>query len=257
MKKRYLAFTVIATMMLLNCSNSIAIIKRGEWEAHKAELKRMQDLMDTYNRNDIQQIKVLRADIGLMVAEINHNLNRLSGQLEENRYGLERLSQTTEKLSERKYIIKSIARTGDSTNGGTDTVSSDSLIIEDKVNAQKLFQIARKDFSSQDYERAIKGFEDIIAKFPSSTLVDDCLYWIGESYFVQKKYKEAVLVYKKIAKEHPLSELMPATMFKAGLCFEKLADEQSRGKVWSELLEKFPYSDEALQVKARQATQNR
>jgi tol-pal system protein YbgF len=243
---------MISIIALTSCSNKVALIRRDEWESQKAELKKMQDLMDAYHRDDVQQIKVLRADIGVMVAEINHNLNRLSGQLEENKYGLEKLSQTTEKLSERKYIIKTIGKPADSlAPGASDTLNADSVIVEDQINVQKLFQIARKDFSSQDYDRAKAAFEDIMAKFPASNLADDCLYWIGEGYYVRKQYKDAVLIYKRLAKEYPSSDIMPAAVFKAGLCFEKMGDKTNQQKAWNELLEKFPYSDEALQVKAR------
>jgi len=250
MKKSAVLIFLLA-LIFSGCANRIAIVKKDEWDAQKAELKRMQDLMDAYHRDDVQQIKVLRADIGQMVGEINHNLNRLSGQLEENKYGLEKLSQTTEKLSERKYIIKTIAKGADSSNTTNPDTASDSVIVEDQINVQKLFQVARKDFSSQDYDRAKTAFEDIIAKFPASNLADDCLYWIAEIQYVKKQYKEAVLVYKRIVKEYPSADVIPAAIFKAGLCFEKMGDKTNQQKAWNELLEKFPYSDEALQVKAR------
>ncbi|MBL8026309.1 MAG: tetratricopeptide repeat protein [Fibrobacteres bacterium] len=250
--KKAVILIFLAAFFLGGCASRIAIVKKDEWEAQKAEIKRMQDLMDAYHRDDVQQLKILRADIGQMVGEINHNLNRLSGQLEENKYGLEKLSQTTEKLSERKYIIKTIAKGADSSSAAvTDTTAADSVIVEDQINVQKLFQVARKDFSSQDYDRAKTAFEDIIAKFPASNLADDCLYWIAEIQYVKKQYKEAVLIYKRIVKEYPSADIVPAAIFKAGLCFDKMGDKTNQQKAWNELLEKFPYSDEALQVKAR------
>lgn len=243
---------LLLSLFLLNCGNAIALVKKDEWDRREQEISAMRDdmkklqmQMDNLSRLNDQQLRLLKADIGQIFTDMSHNLNLISGQMEESKSDLQKLSKTTEKLSERKYVLK---------NGGgvpNDTTTGDSVITEDKLDPQKLFQIARRDMNAKDYERARKEFEEIAAKFPSDPVAADCLYWIAEIHYIQKQYKDAIAQYKGALERYPQSAQLASAIFKTGLCYQKLKDPENMKKTWNDLIRKYPYSDEAMQAKAR------
>lgn len=243
----------MAKMALLACvglfaagCSSVALVQKDEWERQKTGMEELKievaRLKDEVAKSTQEQ-RLLKADMSVFFADLKTSVSRVSGQVEESKFDLKNLSKTTEKLSERKYIIK----------GGTTDSSAqgDSVIVADKVDVQKLFKIARQDFNAKDWDRAVKEFEEILARYPKDEMADDCLYWVGEIRYVRRQYPEAVAQYNRIAKEYPSSNTVPAAMYKVGLCHEKLKDEKAMKKAFLELIEKYPDSDEAGLARAR------
>jgi tol-pal system protein YbgF len=236
------------------CANQVALVSKDKWEKQKAGIERIRfeirkleaqiaDLRDAQSRD----LKLLRADLNVLFADLNRNMSRVSGQLEENEYKLKDLRKTAKKLSERKYLIKGRAK-GDSAAAG-----GDSVIVQDRLDVQKLFKIARQDFNARDYNRARKEFDEIQARYPKDDVADDCLYWSGECFYVQKKYKKATAAYQKVLRLYPKGNILPSAMFKLGLSFQKLGSKAKAKKTWENLVRKYPHSDEALLAKARLA----
>src|SRR3989339_343017 len=161
-------FPVIAALTFMGCAGNVALINKEEWQQQKAEmeaiksdLRRLEAQIEKQGAAADQQLKMVKADLTVMLTDINQSMARLSGQLEENKYDLKTLSKTTEKLSERKIIIKS-----GSVGSDSGRVADSSVIVEDKLDVQKLLAIARRDFNAKDYERAKKEFADIAARYP-------------------------------------------------------------------------------------------
>ncbi|MFH0921384.1 MAG: tol-pal system protein YbgF [Fibrobacterota bacterium] len=245
---------VLSALLLTGCAGKVALIDRAEWDRQKAEqealksnLRGLEAQMEKQGAAQDQQLRLLKADLTLLLTDINHSMARLSGQLEENKYDLKSLSKTTEKLSERKIFIKSGAP-GDSGRPADSTV-----VVEDKLDVQKLFQIARRDFNAREYDRAKKEFAEILLKYPKDETADDCVFWIGECLYVTKLYKEAITEYQRVTTGYPQGDMVPGALFKSGLCYQKLNDTTSMKKVWNDLIARFPYSDEAMQAKSRLA----
>ncbi len=51
---------------------------------------------------------------------------------------------------------------------------------------------------SQNFERAIAGFERLIASNRQHPLADNCQYWIGQCYFDLGRYEEAIAAFLKV-----------------------------------------------------------
>jgi tol-pal system protein YbgF len=235
-------------VFLLAGCGSVALVQRAEWEAQKTEIDRLnrelrqvQKQIDERHRAQVQEFQLLKADLNALLAGLGQNLDRIQGGLEENKYQLDQLSKTTDKLSSRKFIVR----------GADSAAAAESVLVEDKVDVQKLFKLALEDFQAREYGRALKAFEDLKARFPEDELVDNCLYWAGECQYVQKKYKEALAAYRKCTADFPKGDVAAAALFKAGLCHQKLNQPEKAKEAWKELIARHPNADEALQAKAR------
>ena len=255
--KKIIPVLVSLSFLFVTGCGTVALVKKEEWEQQKAETEAMknefrllQGKLEHQNEEQAQQLKLFKADLQMMFADVNRGISQVSGQLEESQNDLKNISKTTEKLSERKYVIKTLANPADSASA-KQAGGNQALVVEDRVDVQKLFDIAKKDFNTRDYDRAQKEFEELLVKFPKDETADDCAYWIGEIFFVKKQYKEALAQYQKAVADFPQGDIQPPALFKQGLCQEKLNNREAMKKVWADLIAKYPYSDEAMQAKVR------
>ena len=107
-------------------------------------------------------------------------------------------------------------------------------------SSQDYFLPAMSDYGAAQYEMAIKGFEEVIKRFPASPDAPRAQYFIGESYFFQGKFTEAVAAYDRVIKNHAASELVPDAYYKQGATYERL-NQREKAIVNYKLLQKdFP-----------------
>jgi TolA-binding protein len=57
------------------------------------------------------------------------------------------------------------------------------------LSSTEVYNMAYSDYRKGNFELAIDGFKMYREQFPESPLADNSLYWIGECYFSQRKYR--------------------------------------------------------------------
>ena len=114
--------------------------------------------------------------------------------------------------------------------------------LEEKYNK------ARELFISNKYDNALKIFRKIVNNQPKHALADNAQWWIGEIYYMQEKYMEAVSKYKKIFGLGNGNKAAYA-QYRIGCCYYKLKDYN---KAIKELKKVNNYSNAAeVKKKAR------
>jgi tol-pal system protein YbgF len=99
-----------------------------------------------------------------------------------------------------------------------------------------------------------KGRETLTAfleKYSSNDLAPNAHYWIGESYYTEKSYDQAILEFEKVIKNYPDKGKAPAAMLKQGLAFKAIGDKKSGSYILNKLIEKYPRSPEAATAKVK------
>lgn len=79
-----------------------------------------------------------------------------------------------------------------------------------------LYQSALDKLKSRDYTGAEQSFTTFITNYPQSPLVDNAEYWLGETYYVEKRFPEALGAFQRVVREHPDSRKVPDALLKAG-----------------------------------------
>lgn len=115
-----------------------------------------------------------------------------------------------------------------------------------------LYDAAYQDLTRGNHGLAIMGFQEVLSKFPDSELADNALYWIGESYYAQKDFKQAADHFRKTIDTYPKGDKVPAAWLKLGLCRQQLGDKAGARTAYSTLIEKYPASEEARLAKTKQ-----
>jgi tol-pal system protein YbgF len=107
------------------------------------------------------------------------------------------------------------------------------------------YQAAYRDYQRGNFDLAIDGFRDFLEQSPDSDLADNAAYWIGESLFSQKKYREAIAQFDSVVTKYPKSDKVPGALLKKGYAYIN-SNERAQGIVQLQyVLHEHPRSQEA------------
>lgn len=113
-----------------------------------------------------------------------------------------------------------------------------------RLSPAEVFNMAYSDYRNGNFELAVDGFKMYREQFPESPLVDDSLFWIGECYFSQKKYEEAIGQFNELILNYPRGDKIPAAYLKKGLSLAELGKKEEALSVFKLLVSKFPLEEE-------------
>jgi tol-pal system protein YbgF len=112
------------------------------------------------------------------------------------------------------------------------------------LSPQEVYNMAYSDYRKGNFELAIDGFKMYTEQFPESPLVDNSLYWIGECYFSQKKYAEAIEQFNELFLNYPRGDRIPAAYLKKGISLMELRKKEESLSVFKLLISKYPLEEE-------------
>jgi tol-pal system protein YbgF len=117
--------------------------------------------------------------------------------------------------------------------------------VQTNLSPQDVYKTAYADYQKGTYELAIDGFQTFVDQFPSNPLADDALYMIGECYYSQKKFTQAIEPFDELIVNYPASNKIAATYLKKGYCLAELERKDEAVAVLKFLINKFPLDEEA------------
>ncbi|MEZ4485058.1 MAG: tol-pal system protein YbgF [Syntrophotaleaceae bacterium] len=99
---------------------------------------------------------------------------------------------------------------------------------------------------------------DLLQRFlqqhPRHSLSVNASYWIGEAFYGEKQYENAILQFQDVIEKHGDHPKAAAAHLKQGITFQTLGDNQSAKAIFHKLVETFPLSSEAKEAKKRLAS---
>jgi tol-pal system protein YbgF len=104
-------------------------------------------------------------------------------------------------------------------------------------------------YQRADYGRAVQSLRRFVGKNPTAETVPTAQYWIGESYYSQGKYNEAILAYNEILVAWPKNERVPAALLRQATAFANLGDKIDARLILQKLISDHPGTQEAEQAK--------
>jgi len=114
-----------------------------------------------------------------------------------------------------------------------------------RPTSEELYQKAYNDFKKGDINTARTGFRKYLRVFPDTEYSDNAQYWIAESFFIEKKYREAILEFEEVLRKYPRGNKAPSALLKQGLAFYRLGDKTSARLLLQKVIKDHPGSNEA------------
>jgi len=150
---------------------------------------------------------------------------------------------SNETISSNKTAILSTNATNATNTNATITQ------VEKPLTEVELYEKAYSSYQQGDFKYARKLFEEYIEKFPKGKWIGQAYFWIGESYFKEKKYEEAILSYQKLIELQGWHPLKPTAMFKQAQAFKALGDIEAYKILLKKVINQYPNSKEAKKAK--------
>jgi tol-pal system protein YbgF len=248
---------------------------------HLAQLdKTMQEQLvqlDDKLEADRQPLRRSQAEVGAQLDRIELELGRLSGQLEEaavtNARNEEQISalqegQMTGRLEMQKTVddlqrrlslmanylglqeLAAAPKTQSQTK--KKTVGSKKAAAPTKTakrvassGAEQQYGKAFELFQAGQLPAARTEFTNFLQRYPKTDLADNAQFWIGECYYGEKKYREAIAAYEKTIKKYPESDKVGSALLKQGMAFLELGDKTAGKILLKKVVKSYPNSNQA------------
>ncbi len=114
-----------------------------------------------------------------------------------------------------------------------------------ELSAEEAYEMAYHLFKSKENDAARKAFDQFIRRYPTSSLVDNALFWMGETYYRTRDYENAVLNYQRVVKEFPKGSKGPDALLKMGYALEKMNEPGAAVAAMEKLLKAYPKAPQA------------
>ena len=120
-------------------------------------------------------------------------------------------------------------------------------------NPEQEYNAALATFRSREHGQAVLDFIDFIAKHPRHALAGNAQYWIGEAYWAQRDYRQALVEFGKVSEYGPGKA--PDALVKIGLCHARLRDVTRAHQAWQRVIRDYPRSEAATMAQSLLKTQ--
>ncbi|MBC8186203.1 hypothetical protein H8E88_34400 [candidate division KSB1 bacterium] len=194
-----------------------------------------------YNESEMQQTEALasdnsQADNGLkdQIFSLEQKLTERTNvqeslQSELQRYDLQ-IAEMESQFSPAKELNRSITRTsfsdGQPSYASMDVESSMNPFIDDAIgNFEIAYRKAQRFFHDHRYRQAVNRFRQLLQINQRHSLADNCQYWIGECYFAQGDYYQAIAEFTKVG-AYDAADKKDDAQIMLGLAFMKLGEVQ-------------------------------
>ncbi len=184
------------------------------------------------------------ANIGVRVDSAIQDVAMLRGQLEAAQHRMQELEQ---KLSERP------AAGGNSVSAATEAKEKELKKPDDPKEFLKLAEEKTKD----DTELGRKLYNEFLKKWPREEGAGEAHFGLGESYFGEKKCREALYEYGKVIQDHSKTRSAPTAYLRSADCFKELKMVAEAKLALEEVQKQHPKSDAAKTAKQRLAELNK
>ena len=110
------------------------------------------------------------------------------------------------------------------------------------MSPQRLYDTAWADYTNGQWALAVQGFEAYIETVPQSDFADDAAFYIGQTYFAESRFEEAVDAFERVLLNYASGDVVPEASYKRGLALERLDDPDRARQAFELVVVNYPES---------------
>ena len=169
--------------------------------------------------------------------DINSNHKNIEYLENQNEEKLNELTSRINKLEETVFqLIKDLQ---------TDHESDTKVIVQNQSKndlGREEYQLAFELLKDENYETARVSFIKFIRLHPDSDFIDDAKYWLGETYYAQRLFTQALKEFEGVLTEFPNSGKIPEALLKKGFCYFELGKVKKSKQLLESVVNQYPDS---------------
>jgi tol-pal system protein YbgF len=125
------------------------------------------------------------------------------------------------------------------------------------AEAKRLYQAALGDYQRGKFDLAAQGFRAYLEQAPTGDVADTAQYYLGESLYSVKDYRNAIAEFEHLVRDFPQSPQVPSALLKTGYAYYEVKDSVQGRRALRTLVEKYPTSKEAKLAEERLRLEDR
>ena len=207
-----------------------------------------------------KSVQDVQANSGARLDTMSTQVQGLSDNLEEIKSRLGKLNQQLVDLQnsvqslDAKISGTSPAPAAGAANPAASTGSSPSssaVPTGPAPSADTLYSNGLRDITSGKYDLARSEFQDYLKYYGDTDLASNAQFYLGEIYYKQKQYGEAVTAYDKVLTTYPKSFKLGPARLRKGMALIELGQKTAGIRELREVVKRFPGSDEDRLARAK------
>jgi TolA-binding protein len=206
-----------------------------------AQLQETVEQLDTASRTT-------GANIGVKVDSAIQDVAQLRGQVESDQH---RMIELEGRLAEMDTRLSSQGTSGAKAEAGKPEPAKPEEKKPD--NARDAFKLAEEKARAGDTDAARRLYTELMRKWPKDDLTGEAHFALGETYFTDKKCREALYEYGKVLADFSKTKSAPTAYLRSSECFKDLKMGAESKLALEELVKQHPKSDAAKTAKQRLA----
>ena len=111
--------------------------------------------------------------------------------------------------------------------------------------AEQAFAAALTTFRAREHGQAVLDFMDFVARYPKHSLAPRAQYWIGEAYYIQRDYPQALIEFNRVLEMAPMAPSAADALLRIGMCHANLREPAPAAAAWQRVMREHPRSDAA------------
>lgn len=185
------------------------------------------------------------------VIALSEGLSSGRGGYEQGLNGLQEEIRTIKTLLGMKVVAPegvpdARAREGFRHMATTSAAPAESLVkVTGSPDPEELYTGAYSKLSAGDLKGSREAFKRFLELFPQTEYSDNAQFWIGESYYREKRYEEAIVEFEEVIKKYPQGNKLPDALLKQAFAFIALNDTNSAKLLLQKTIDRYPSSDQA------------
>jgi tol-pal system protein YbgF len=214
---------------------------------YRQTLEALQKDMAGYQR-DMSAIRKGGADLQATLDNARVDMQLLTGKVDDVRILAQKPADDVELL--KQDLAKRLAlldeRLGKLEKG---LAEQQKKAAQQQQTPESQYQQAFETMKAGDNAKARELFGKFLELHPKHTLAANSHYWMGETYYNEKNFEQAILEFQEVIKNFPDTGKVPAAMLKQGMAFTELGDPKSAAYIYKKLADEFPKTEEAKVAK--------
>ena len=124
--------------------------------------------------------------------------------------------------------------------------SAEAAIRPPLNDPKDLYERALADLRAGAYAGAQTDFEQMLVRFPAHKLAGNAQYWLGETFYVRRQFKQAAEAFLAGYTTYQQSAKAPDSLLKLGMTLAAMGEKKTSCDAFKELAVKFPQAPQAI-----------
>jgi len=198
------------------------------------------------------------ARMQLQITQMQEQMRSMNGRVEEVQHRIMVLEQRLDRMSEDLEIrllaiedavakgtpaaVAPVGETPDGSGGSEVAAAAGAVPEMPDGTPREQYDYAYSLLKKHQWVEGRGALKVFLEKHPNDDLADNASYWLGETYYINKQYKDAAKAFLDGYKNYPKADKAPDNLLKLGKSLAALNQPDKACTTYAKLLDDYPNS---------------